>query len=160
MSVVFDSNFGILKHKIKDIVKSKIEYLSVNYGINIDNNNSSTYNIIAFSLALIEEEVIDKLNLFFSKMKSGGTYWTAIKEYISSKSTTHSVVRFALLNFDGGVEYTNIKSSAGKVNIYLILKEDLLVPSKSNINNSEFKAKLWEALYLATSRAALCLREI
>ncbi len=73
MSVVFDSNFGILKHKIKDIVKSKIEYLSVNYGINID-NNSSTYNIIAFSLALIEEEVIDKLNLFFSKMKSGGTY--------------------------------------------------------------------------------------
>ncbi|MCD2322356.1 DUF276 domain-containing protein, partial [Borreliella burgdorferi] len=36
MSIVFDSDFGILKRTIKDIVRSKREYLRVNYGINID----------------------------------------------------------------------------------------------------------------------------
>ncbi|WP_210371861.1 DUF276 domain-containing protein, partial [Borreliella garinii] len=123
MSIVFDSDFGILKRTIKDIVKSKREYLRVNYGINIDDNNSSIYNIIASSLALIEEEVIAELNLFFSKMKPGGTYWAAIEKHISPKSTTYSAVRTALLNLNG-VEYANIKSSAGKANIYLILKED------------------------------------
>ncbi|MCD2309571.1 DUF276 domain-containing protein, partial [Borreliella burgdorferi] len=59
MSIVFDSDFGILKRTIKDIVRSKREYLRVNYGINIDDNQSSIYNIIASSLALIEEEIID-----------------------------------------------------------------------------------------------------
>ncbi len=67
MSIVFDSDFGILKRTIKDIVKSKKEYLRNNYGINIDDNNGSIYNIIASSLALIEEEVINELNLFFLK---------------------------------------------------------------------------------------------
>ncbi len=118
MSIVFDSDFGILKRTIKDIVRSKREYLRVNYGINIDDNQSSIYNIIASSLALIEEEIINELNLFFSKMKPGGTYWAAIEEHISSKSTTYSAVRTALLNLDG-VEYTNIKSAAGKANIYI-----------------------------------------
>ncbi|WP_418456648.1 DUF276 domain-containing protein [Borreliella lusitaniae] len=154
MSIVFDSDFGILKRTIKDIIKSKREYLRVNYGINIDDSNSSIYNIIASSLGLIEEEVIDELNLFFSKMKPGGTYWTAIEKHISSKSTTYSAVRSALLNLDG-VEYTNIKSSAGKANIYLILREDLLDTSKTNINKSEFKAKLWETLYLTTPSGTL-----
>ncbi|WP_418909632.1 DUF276 domain-containing protein (plasmid) [Borreliella lanei] len=154
MSIVFDSDFGILKRTIKDIVRSKREYLRVNYGINIDDNQSSIYNIIASSLALIEEEVINELNLFFSKMRPGGTYWTAIEEHISSKSTTYSAVKSALLNLDG-VEHTNIKSSAGKANIYLILKEDLLDTSKTNIINSEFKAKLWETLYLTTPSGTL-----
>ncbi|MCD2386113.1 DUF276 domain-containing protein [Borreliella burgdorferi] len=134
MSIVFDSDFGILKRTIKDIVRAKREYLRVNYGINIDDNQSSIYNIIASSLALIEEEIINELNLFFSKMKPGGTYWAAIEEHISSKSTTYSAVQSALLNLDG-VEYTNIKSSAGKANIYLIVKEDLLDSSKTNIND-------------------------
>ncbi|ACN93431.1 conserved hypothetical protein (plasmid) [Borreliella finlandensis] len=154
MSIVFDSDFGILKRTIKDIVKSKREYLRANYAINIDDNNSSIYNIIASSLALIEEEIINELNLFFSKMRPGGTYWTTIEEHISSKSTTYSAVKSALLNLDG-VEYTNIKSSAGKANIYLILKEDLLDTSKTNISNSEFKAKLWETLYLTTPSGTL-----
>ncbi|WP_417861700.1 DUF276 domain-containing protein [Borreliella andersonii] len=154
MSIVFDSDFGILKRTIKDIVKTKKEYLRNNYGINIDDNNGSIYNIIASSLALIEEEIINELNLFFSKMRPGGTYWTAIEEHISSKSTTYSAVKSALLNLDG-VEYTNIKSSAGKANIYLILKEDLLNTSKTNISNSEFKAKLWETLYLTTPSGTL-----
>ncbi|WP_424632744.1 DUF276 domain-containing protein [Borreliella lusitaniae] len=154
MSIVFDSDFGILKRTITDIIKSKREYLRVNYGINIDDSNSSIYNIIASSLGLIEEEVIDELNLFFSKMKPGGTYWTAIEKHISSKSTTYSAVRSALLNLDG-IEYTNIKSSAGKANIYLILREDLLDTSKTNINKSEFKAKLWETLYLTTPSGTL-----
>ncbi len=154
MSIVFDSDFGILKRTIKDIVKSKREYLRVKYGINIDNNHSSIYNIIASSLALIEEEIINELNLFFSKMKPGGTYWAAIEEHISSKSTTYSAVRTALLNLTG-VEHANIKSSAGKANIYLILKEDLLDSGKTNINNSEFKAQLWETLYLTTPSGTL-----
>ncbi|WP_418906564.1 DUF276 domain-containing protein (plasmid) [Borreliella turdi] len=154
MSIVFDSDFGILKRTIKDIVKTKREYLRSSYGIIIDDNDSSIYNIIASSLALIEEEIIDELNLFFSKMKPGGSYWTAIEEHISSKSTTYSAVRNALLNLDG-VEYSNIKSSAGKANVYLILKEDLLDSSKSNIDNSEFKAKLWETLYLTTPSGTL-----
>ncbi|MCD2372305.1 DUF276 domain-containing protein, partial [Borreliella burgdorferi] len=63
-------------------------------------------------------------------------------------------VRNALLNLNG-VEHTNIKSSAGKANIYLILKEDLLDASKANINNPEFKAKLWETLYLTTPSGTL-----
>ncbi|PRR32196.1 DUF276 domain-containing protein [Borreliella burgdorferi] len=134
MSIVFDSDFGILKRTIKDIVKTKKEYLRNNYGINIDDNNGSIYNIIASSLALIEEEVINELNLFFSKMKPGGTYWSEIEKQISSKSTTPSAVKSALLNLDG-VEYANIKSSAGKANIYLIVKEDLLDSSKTNIND-------------------------
>ncbi|MDO7279753.1 DUF276 domain-containing protein, partial [Borreliella burgdorferi] len=75
MSIVFDSDFGILKRTIKDILRAKREYLRINYGINIDDSNSSIYNIIASSLALIEEEIINELNLFFSKMKPGGTYW-------------------------------------------------------------------------------------
>ncbi|WP_210382017.1 DUF276 domain-containing protein, partial [Borreliella garinii] len=154
MSIVFDSDFGILKRTIKDIVKTKREYLRSSYGIIIDDNDSSIYNIIASSLALIEEEIIDELNLFFSKMKPGGSYWTAIEKHISSKSTTYSAVRSALLNLDG-VEYSNIKSSAGKANVYLILKEDLLDSSKSNIDNSEFKAKLWETLYLTTPSGTL-----
>ncbi len=154
MSIVFDSDFGILKRTIKDIVKSKREYLRVSYGINIDDNHSSIYNIIASSLALIEEEIINELNLFFSKMKPGGTYWAAIEEHISSKSTTYSAVRNALLNLNG-IEYANIKSSAGKANIYLILKEDLLETNKTNINNPEFKAKLWETLYLTTPSGTL-----
>ncbi|MCD2332797.1 DUF276 domain-containing protein [Borreliella americana] len=154
MSIVFDSDFGVLKRTIKDIVRSKREYLRVNYSINIDDNNSSIYNIIASSLALIEEEIINELNLFFSKMKPGGTYWTAIEEHISSKSTTYSAVRSALLNLDG-VEYANIKSSAGKANVYLILKEDLLDSGKTNIENSKFKAELWEILYLTTPSGTL-----
>ncbi len=154
MNIVFDSDFGILKRTIKDIVKSKREYLRVSYGINIDDNHSSIYNIIASSLALIEEEIINELNLFFSKMKPGGTYWAAIEEHISSKSTTYSAVRNALLNLNG-IEYANIKSSAGKANIYLILKEDLLETNKTNINNPEFKAKLWETLYLTTPSGTL-----
>ncbi|WP_418455060.1 DUF276 domain-containing protein (plasmid) [Borreliella spielmanii] len=154
MSIVFDSDFGILKRTIRDIVRTKREYLRVNYGINIDDSNSSIYNIIASSLALIEEEIINELNLFFSKMKPGGTYWAAIEEHISSKSTTYSAVRSALLNLNG-VEHANIKSSAGKANIYLILKEDLLDTGKTNINNPEFKAKLWETLYLTTPSGTL-----
>ncbi|WP_419264874.1 DUF276 domain-containing protein, partial [Borreliella afzelii] len=133
---------------------TKREYLRVNYGINIDDSNSSIYNIIASSLALIEEEIINELNLFFSKMKPGGTYWAAIEEHISSKSTTYSAVRNALLNLNG-IEHANIKSSAGKANIYLILKEDLLDTNKTNINNPEFKAKLWETLYLTTPSGTL-----
>ncbi|WP_418906328.1 DUF276 domain-containing protein (plasmid) [Borreliella tanukii] len=154
MSIVFDSDFGILKRTIKDIVRAKREYLRINYGINIDDSNSSIYNMIASSLALIEEEVINELNLFFSKMKPGGSYWSAIEEHISSKSATYSAVRAALLNLYG-VEYANIKSSAGKANIYLILKEDLLDAGKTTINNSEFKAKLWETLYLTTPSGTL-----
>ncbi|WP_418906412.1 DUF276 domain-containing protein (plasmid) [Borreliella tanukii] len=154
MSIVFDSDFGILKRTIKDIVRAKREYLRINYGINIDDSNSSIYNMIASSLALIEEEVINELNLFFSKMKPGGSYWAAIEEHISSKSATYSAVRAALLNLYG-VEYANIKSSAGKANIYLILKEDLLDAGKTTINNSEFKAKLWETLYLTTPSGTL-----
>ncbi|WP_215538993.1 DUF276 domain-containing protein [Borreliella bavariensis] len=154
MSIVFDSDFGILKRTIVDIVRSKREYLRINYGINIDDSNSSIYNIITSSLALIEEEIINELNLFFSKMKPGGTYWTAIEEHISSKSTTYSAVRTALLNLNG-IEHANIKSSAGKANIYLILKKDLLDTTKTNINNPEFKAKLWETLYLTTPSGTL-----
>ncbi|WP_420025339.1 DUF276 domain-containing protein (plasmid) [Borreliella yangtzensis] len=154
MSIVFDSDFGILKRTIKDIVRAKREYLRANYGINIDDSNSSIYNMIASSLALIEEEVIDELNLFFSKMKPGGSYWTAIEEHISSKSATYSAVRAALLNLNG-IEYANIKSSAGKANIYLILKENLLDAGKTTINNPEFKAKLWETLYLTTPSGTL-----
>ncbi|WP_425337307.1 DUF276 domain-containing protein [Borreliella tanukii] len=154
MSIVFDSDFGILKRTIKDIVRAKREYLRINYGINIDDSNSSIYNMIAYSLALIEEEVINELNLFFSKMKPGGSYWSAIEEHISSKSATYSAVRAALLNLYG-VEYANIKSSAGKANIYLILKEDLLDAGKTTINNPEFKAKLWETLYLTTPSGTL-----
>ncbi|WP_418885722.1 DUF276 domain-containing protein [Borreliella tanukii] len=154
MSIVFDSDFGILKRTIKDIVRAKREYLRINYGINIDDSNSSIYNMIASSLALIEEEVINELNLFFSKMKPGGSYWAAIEEHISSKSATYSAVRAALLNLYG-VEYANIKSSAGKANIYLILKEDLLDAGKTTINNPEFKAKLWETLYLTTPSGTL-----
>ncbi|WP_418885664.1 DUF276 domain-containing protein [Borreliella tanukii] len=154
MSIVFDSDFGILKRTIKDIVRAKREYLRINYGINIDDSNSSIYNMIAYSLALIEEEVINELNLFFSKMKPGGSYWSAIEEHISSKSATYSAVRAALLNLNG-VEYANIKSSAGKANIYLILKEDLLDAGKTTINNPEFKAKLWETLYLTTPSGTL-----
>ncbi|WP_151060860.1 MULTISPECIES: DUF276 domain-containing protein [Borreliella] len=154
MSIVFDSDFGILKRTIKDIVKSKREYLRVNYEINIDDNHSSIYNMIAYSLALIEEEIINELNLFFSKMKPGGSYWSAIEEHISSKSATYSAVRAALLNLNG-VEYANIKSSAGKANIYLILKENLLDSSKTTINNSKFKAKLWETLYLTIPSGTL-----
>ncbi|WP_425337320.1 DUF276 domain-containing protein [Borreliella tanukii] len=154
MSIVFDSDFGILKRTIKDIVRAKREYLRINYGINIDDSNSSIYNMIASSLALIEEEVINELNLFFSKMKPGGSYWSAIEEHISSKSATYSAVRAALLNLYG-IEYANIKSSAGKANIYLILKEDLLDAGKTTINNPEFKAKLWETLYLTTPSGTL-----
>lgn len=154
MSIVFDSDFGILKRTIKDIVRAKREYLRANYEINIDDSNSSIYNMIASSLALIEEEVIDELNLFFSKMKPGGSYWTAIEEHISSKSATYSAVRAALLNLNG-IEYANIKSSAGKANIYLILKENLLDAGKTTINNPEFKAKLWETLYLTTPSGTL-----
>ncbi|WP_210379716.1 DUF276 domain-containing protein, partial [Borreliella garinii] len=64
-------------------------------------------------------------------------------------STTYSAVRNALLNLNG-IEYANIKSLAGKANIYLVLKEDLLETNKTNINNPKFKAKLWETLYLTT----------
>ncbi|ACN93402.1 conserved hypothetical protein (plasmid) [Borreliella finlandensis] len=96
MSIVFDSDFGILKRRIKNMAKSKRDYLHVNYAINIDNNNSPIYNIITSSLALIEEEVINKLNLFFSKMRPGGAYWTAIEEHISSKNTTYSAVKSQL----------------------------------------------------------------
>lgn len=78
----------------------------------------------------------------------------AIEKHISSKSTTYSTVRSSLLNLDG-IEYSNIKSSAGKANVYLILKEALLDSSKSNIDNSEFKAKLWETLYLTTPSGTL-----
>ncbi len=67
MSIVFDSDFGILKSTIKNIVKSKRDYLRVNYGINIDDNHSSIYNIITSSVALIEEEIINELNLLFLK---------------------------------------------------------------------------------------------
>ncbi|ACK74378.1 MULTISPECIES: DUF276 domain-containing protein [Borreliella] len=154
MSIVFDSDFGILKRTIKDIVKSKKEYLRNNYGINIDDNNGSIYNIIASSLALIEEEVINELNLFFSKMKPGGTYWSEIEKQISSKSTTPSAVKSALLNLDG-VEYANIKSSAGKAYIYLIVKEDLLDRGKTNINDFIFKTKIWEILYLTIPSGTL-----
>lgn len=74
MSIVFDSDFGILKRTIKDVVKTKREYLRNSYGIIIDDNNSSIYNIVASSLALIEEEIINEFNLFFYKMKPSGCY--------------------------------------------------------------------------------------
>ncbi len=53
-------------------------------------------------------------------MKPGGTYWAAIEEHISSKGTTYSAVRTALLNLNE-VEHANIKSSAGKANIYIYI---------------------------------------
>uniref|UniRef100_UPI0004665D15 DUF276 domain-containing protein n=2 Tax=Borrelia hispanica TaxID=40835 RepID=UPI0004665D15 len=142
----FDSDFGILKQNIKQIVETKRENLRNMHRIVINDDPSSIYNIIATSLAIIEEQIINEVNILFSKISPGGEYFKAIEEHISIKSTTFNAVHTALTSIDG-IEYANIISTAGKANIYLIVNESLLDSTKTNIINSDFKSTLWQTLY-------------
>ncbi|AHH03887.1 Hypothetical protein BHY_0936 (plasmid) [Borrelia nietonii YOR] len=146
MSILFDPDFGILKQNIQQIVNAKRAYLRDMHGIVINNDPSSIYNIIATSLATIEEQIIDELNSFFSKVSPGGEYFKAIEEHISVKSTTFDAVRSSLLKLKE-IEYVNIDSKVGTADIYLILNDSLLNSSKTDITDSTFKAKLWKVLY-------------
>ncbi|AWG43347.1 hypothetical protein CR532_05290 (plasmid) [Candidatus Borreliella tachyglossi] len=149
MSILFDPNFGAVKQSIKDIVNQKREYLKTMHNIDITDDHSSIYNIIANSLALLEVEIIDELNLFFSKLAPEGEYWTAIQNHINAKSTTHEAVKTALLNLKP-VIHANILSTAGKANIYIIVDDTVLNDTKNAILDSKFKADLWEVLYYTT----------
>ncbi|UPA18542.1 DUF276 domain-containing protein [Borrelia puertoricensis] len=146
MSIAFDNNFGILKQNISQIINTKREYLKQTHGIVIKDDPSSIYNIIAASLATVEEQIINELNLFMDKLKPQGEYWKAIESHISVKSTTHEALRNAILNLPN-VKYVNIVSTAGKANIYLIVNDTILNDSKNTIKDSTFKANLWEVLY-------------
>ncbi|AHH11494.1 Hypothetical protein BCO_0008300 (plasmid) [Borrelia coriaceae ATCC 43381] len=146
MSIIFDPNFGILKQNISQIVETKKEYLMQMYNVVISDDPSSIYNIIATSLSIVEEQIINELNLFFDKMQPGGEFFQIIQKYITSNSITQPGVIKALLNLDK-VEYANLTSEAGKVKIYLLLNESVLNTSKAQIQDSKFKANLWKMLY-------------
>lgn len=146
MSIIFDPNFGILKQNISQIVKTKKEYLMQMYNVVISDDPSSIYNIIATSLSIVEEQIINELNLFFDKMQPGGEFFQIIQKYITSNSITQPGVIKALLNLDK-VEYANLTSEAGKVKIYLLLNESVLNSDKNQIQDSKFKANLWNMLY-------------
>lgn len=146
MSIIFDSNFGILKQSIKSIIDIKREYLMQMYNVVINDDPSSVYNIIATSLSIVEEQIINELNLFFDKMQPGGEFFDIVQQHITSNSITHPGMIKALLSLDK-VEYANLKSQAGQVTIYLILHESALNESKDQISDSKFKAKLWNTLY-------------
>ncbi|WP_330730545.1 DUF276 domain-containing protein [Borrelia turicatae] len=146
MSIIFDPNFGILKQKISQIVKTKKEYLMQMYNVVISDDPSSIYNIIATSLSIVEEQIINELNLFFDKMQPDGEFFQIIQKYITSNSITQPGVIKALLNLDK-VKYANLTSEAGKVKIYLLLNESVLNSDKNQIQDSKFKANLWNMLY-------------
>ncbi|AYE37091.1 hypothetical protein DB313_06200 (plasmid) [Borrelia turcica IST7] len=147
MSRIFDKDFGILPKSISDIVADKRAYLKDMYGIDIKDDHSSIYNIIANSLAITESQIIDELLAFFNKMKPDGLYWTAIQAHISAKSTTYEAIKTALLATKH-VKYANILSKAGKATIYLILDDDIdLNKSPNSTETSLFKASLWEVIY-------------
>lgn len=146
MSIIFDPNFGVLKQNISEIVEAKREYLMQMYNVVISDDPSSIYNMIATSLSIVEEQIINELNLFFEKMQPGGEYFSSIQYHITSNSITHPGMIKALLNLDK-VEYANLTSEAGKVKIYLLLNESVLSEDKNQIQDSKFKANLWNMLY-------------
>ncbi|UPA15377.1 DUF276 domain-containing protein [Borrelia turicatae] len=75
-----------------------------------------------------------------------GEFFQTIQKYITSNSITQPGVIKALLNLDK-VEYANLTSEAGKVKIYLLLNESVLNSDKNQIQDSKFKANLWNMLY-------------
>ncbi|AHH07011.1 Hypothetical protein BCD_0945 (plasmid) [Borrelia crocidurae DOU] len=147
MSIAFDSDFGIQKQDIKQLVNAKREYLRNKYNIVINDDPSTIYNIIATSLAIKECELITEVNKLFDALKPDSTYWQAIKKHITIQSTTYEAVKSALLSLSG-VRHANIKSSAGKVNIYLILEDEMMNNDKTEITSTALKAKIWDTLYL------------
>ncbi|QTL84213.1 DUF276 domain-containing protein (plasmid) [Borrelia miyamotoi] len=146
MSIIFDPNFGVLKQNIKSIIDIKREYLMQMYNVVINDDPSSIYNMIATSLSIVEEQIINELNLFFERMQPGGEFFGSIQKHITSNSITHPGMIKALLNLDK-VEFANLTSEAGKVKIYLILNESVLNPGKDQISDSTFKASLYSTLY-------------
>ncbi|WAZ71027.1 DUF276 domain-containing protein (plasmid) [Borrelia miyamotoi] len=146
MSIIFDPNFGILKQNIKSIINIKREYLMQMYNVTINDDPSSVYNIIATSLSIVEEQIINELNLFFDRMQPVVEFFGSIQQHITSNTITHHGVIKALLNLDK-VKYANLSSEADKVKIYLILNESVLSPGKDQIKDSLFKANLYSTLY-------------
>ncbi|AHH11515.1 Hypothetical protein BCO_0008302 (plasmid) [Borrelia coriaceae ATCC 43381] len=59
MSILFDSDYGFSKQEIQQIIDMKREYLRDTYGIVINDDPSSIYNIIAISLSLKEYELMN-----------------------------------------------------------------------------------------------------
>ncbi|WP_338321105.1 DUF276 domain-containing protein [Borrelia miyamotoi] len=159
MSIIFDPDFGFLKQNIKSIIDIKREYLMQMYNIVINDDPSSVYNIIATSLSIVEEQIINELNLFFDRMQPGGEFFGSIQKHITSNSITHPGMIKALLSLDK-VEYVNLISQAGKVKIYLILNESLLNESKDQIKDSLFKAKLYNTLYTSIPSGTILEGEI
>ncbi|WP_434757555.1 DUF276 domain-containing protein (plasmid) [Borrelia puertoricensis] len=147
MSILFDPDFGTLKQDIQQIINTKREYLRDMYGITINNDPTSIYNIIASSLAIKEYELIGEVNKLFSLLKPDAPYWKEIQKHISIKSTTYDAIKSALLNLNG-ISNVNIKSTAGKASIYLILDDSMMSEDKNQITNSNLKALIWETLYL------------
>ncbi|ACH94028.1 DUF276 domain-containing protein [Borrelia duttonii] len=147
MSILFDSDVGVLKKNIEQIVNAKRQYLRDNYKILINDDPASIYNIIATSLAFIECELIDEVNKLFQSIKPDSEYWQAIEKHISVKSTTYEAIKNSLLSING-ITHANIKSTAGTASIYVIVDEEFMNSDKTQIEDTNLKANIWNILYL------------
>lgn len=160
MSTFFDKDFGVIPYGLYEIVELKKQWLKDNHNITMS-SDANIYHIIASSLAILEVELVEKLNKFFKTTGDiNGGFFKEIQNYLSIQSTTFEAVRNRLLKVED-VMNANIVSTAGKVHIYLIvfkalLKENLteLIDTAQNdqeqealLRVSKFKNDVWQAIY-------------
>ncbi|AYE36779.1 hypothetical protein DB313_04590 (plasmid) [Borrelia turcica IST7] len=141
MSIFFDKEIGILTKSIDEIQSAKKEILKKEYNISIKNN--SLFDIINYPSSAIDLEIIQALNELFLSLKEGGTYFKNLQKSLSvPKSSTHEAIKQALL-MTGSIKYANLISTAGTIEIHIILKPE----SKDNVIDLETQKNIWEAIY-------------
>ncbi|AJA90697.1 hypothetical protein OY14_04410 (plasmid) [Borreliella chilensis] len=145
MSIIFDKNLGILEKTIEEIQNEKKHILRTKYGINIKDN--SIYDIINFPSSSIDKQISKALKELFSKIEENGSYFNALKEDLSTpKSSTYEAIRKTLLNVDG-VQYLNILSGPGTIDLYLILQDNCFEDEEKTQIKIKTKQNIWQAIY-------------
>nr|WKT13984.1 DUF276 domain-containing protein [Borrelia sp. BU AG58] len=142
MSIFFDKEIGVLTKTIDEIQNAKKEILKKEYNLSIKSN--SLFDIINYPSSAVDLEIIQALNELFLSIKEGGTYFKKLQESLSvPKSSTHEAIKKALLMIQG-VKHANLISSAGIIEIYIILKPEYF---KDKIIAIETQKNIWEAIY-------------
>ncbi|ETZ18011.1 hypothetical protein BDCR2A_01206 [Borrelia duttonii CR2A] len=142
MRIVFDKETGIITKSIEEIQNTKKEILKREYNILIKDN--SIFDIINYPSSAIDMEIIQALNELFETLKEGGKYFKKLQHSLSiHKSSTYEAVKQALLAIPQ-IEYANIISSAGTIQIHIIFTKEYRTLSAIT---QDIKIQIWKAIY-------------
>ncbi|AWG43319.1 hypothetical protein CR532_04800 (plasmid) [Candidatus Borreliella tachyglossi] len=142
MSIIFDTELGILAKTIDEIQAAKKDILKREHNISIKDN--SLFDIINYPNSAIDMEIIKVLNELFLTLKEGGTYFKSLQESLSiPKSSTYEAIKHALLMIEG-VTHANIISTAGTIEIHIIFNPHW---SKNPLIDTETQMNIWKAIY-------------